>query len=194
MNNNNIEEILREKEKSELEFYRNYVDNLAKEKKDYQFPNSSQKHASIVMSTIFKHAKKQVYIYDDNLNGDIANYEPDFYDNVENFLKNDGELKIVINNEINENTFIYFKLKEFKEKNYKVELKKPNKNFIKAFLLKNEDKEDWYLYFTSADNRMIRIEKDNKYKFAFCNFNDSEKSEKLIFKMESNLQYCTEIL
>lgn len=181
-------------EEEELEFYRNYVNNLANDKKDYQFPNSSKKHAAIVMSTIFKYAKERVYIYDDNLNGNIANFESDFYENIENFLKNGGILKIVINDEINIESPLYYRLNEFKNKNYNIELKKPDKKFIKSFLLKNEDKEDWNLYFTSADNSMIRIETDNKYKLAFCNFNNEKFSTSLISKMDLNIDSCTDVI
>ena len=189
MNNN---ETLIEQE--ELEFYRNYVNKLAEDKKDYQFTNSSPKHAAIVMSTIFKYAKERVYIYDDNLNGNISNHENNFYENVENFLKTGGGLKIVINHDIDIFSNVYLKLKEFKDKNYKIKLKKTNRDFINSFLLKNEDNEDWNLYFTSADNSMIRIETDNKYKLAFCNFNKENYSINLITKMDKYFDNCIKVI
>ena len=189
MNNN---ETLIEQE--ELEFYRNYVNKLAEDKKDYQFTNSSPKHAAIVMSTIFKYAKERVYIYDDNLNGNIVNYENKFYENVENFLKTGGVLKIVINHDIDIFSNVYLKLKEFKDKKYNIELKKPNIDFINTFLLKNGDNEDWNLYFTSADNSMVRVENDNTFKLALCNFNNESLSKYLNSKMDKYFDKCTTVI
>ena len=51
------------------------VEWLATTKSDFIFPNSSAIHANIVLSKIIKYSEKEVRIYDDKLDGDIAGKE-----------------------------------------------------------------------------------------------------------------------
>ena len=166
-NNNNLEKLT---EEDELSLYKHAVDFKAKYAENFVFENSSPKHAAIVTSTIFKYAKKSILIFDDNLNGTTTNYESDFYDNVENFLKKGGDLKIVIDAEIKEDNVDFLKLKDLKNNDYKIELYKPSKEFSKEFKVDTSTK----IYCTLADNKMYRFETSNAKKTAYCNFNDNE--------------------
>ena len=167
-NNNNNNESLSEEDL--LNLYKIAVDSNAKNGANFVFENSSPKHAAIVTSTIFKYAEKSIIIFDDNLNGTTADFEEDFYENVENFLKKDGDLKIVIDHKLKKDNPVFLKLKEFKNKNYKIELYTPSNEFLDAFTIDNTTK----IYCTLADNKMYRFETSNTHKKAYCNFNDDK--------------------
>ena len=67
--------------------YRKFVKFLADNKINYRFPNASSKHAAVVLSNILN-TSDNVYIYDDNLKGDIAYQHPDFMNSLSNFCSN----------------------------------------------------------------------------------------------------------
>jgi hypothetical protein len=79
-----------------IQSYKESITFLAENEIDYRFLNSGVTHATIVISRIFKHAKKNVVLYAKVLSGDISNRE-EVRQQIIHFLeKKDTKLHIVI--------------------------------------------------------------------------------------------------
>ena len=145
-----------------LDFYKEQIFKLAKEKKDDVFYNSSEEHAMIVHQAIANTAEHDINILSSSLCSSISNNE-DYLKYMRDFLSKDSShiVRIVLTdyNEEFLNKPIAILFREFHDQ---VQVRRFNG------VVKNEDKQ---VHFTYADDRMYRIETDIVNHIAFGNFN-----------------------
>ena len=107
-------EIMLEKFKASVEYH-------AKTKSPEVFKNGDMKHSQIVLEAIFKYAENNVVIYDNELNGEIAQF-PSCQEEIIKFLDiRKGKLSIIVDS-IAENNTTYDLIKAYKEKGWNVNL------------------------------------------------------------------------
>jgi hypothetical protein len=150
--------------------YHKQIFQLAKDKKDEIFFNSSKEHASIVHQAIMKYATDYVYIYSSSLCTEISNNSI-YCDYVDDFLgKNANHLiKIVLTNYD----------ESFLTKPLALILNKYNKQVeIKSFKGKifHNGKE---IHFTVSDDCAFRLETDIEKHMAYGNFNGKAQAMNL---------------
>jgi hypothetical protein len=178
----------------ELFKYKSDVEYMAKNKIDFEFGNSSEVHAAIVMSTMLKYAEKDVKLYVRNLDGCILDRaESDFKEYLDYFVnKRNGKISIVVEEKREENSEIYAKIKQISNsKSVEVRHAPPTSEFKKHILKLFKDNPS-EVFFMVSDNRAYRLEIDNEKHQAFCNFNESKYASKLVHAFESNFKSCTD--
>ncbi len=173
------------KEKN-LTVYQRSIESLAENKDSMVFLNSGKEHAAIVMGNIFKHAKENVRIFAGNFNGAVS-CNPYYQENLSNFLKRGGNLKILLQ-EYNKNKppeifNLFTSFDFFYPEN--VDLKVSN-----ATVVSDIDKNA--VHFAIGDETMYRLENDTENYIAKGSFNDSEKSKYLIKIFDEIYQDSTE--
>jgi hypothetical protein len=158
---------------SNIEEYRNYIEQLAIEGKKLTFSNRGEQHALIAISTIFKYSKKELLIFAGDLCGKVATNQL-YINNIEKFLNKNGHIKILLDSysdasnfkETNNSLFEIFKYSNFF---------KPNSIVVKSskvILKLGENSEQ--IHFTVGDDAMFRLERDTKTFAATGSFNDIE--------------------
>jgi len=153
--------------------YVNYIRELAEQSKSVVFLNSSPQHASIVMSTMFKHSKECIKIFAGNLRGEVSKNK-EYINGLNDFLSNNGKLMILIEE--------YSPEKPTNITNLLINhfLKKPDNIHIKTHpfhFYQGVNKKK--IHFCVADNKMYRLETDTSNFLAEGNFNDPETSLRL---------------
>jgi hypothetical protein len=158
----------------ELLNYKSYIWDLAINKKNVLFFNSSPEHASYVMGTMFAMAEKNIKIYAGELSGAISNQQ-DYRTGLESYLKKGLKLDILLQKK-------KFDLKYSNEDQSEPDLFSlfryynainPNQITIKKhsyLVMRDGEKEEFH--FTTADDCMYRLEKDIVEFTADANFND----------------------
>lgn len=157
--------------------YKSAVEYMAENNKKLIFANPSAQHASIVLSTMIKHADANVFIYDQDLSGDVINLNDEFIPNLKNFLDAGKKITFILENK----HLIAQKLVDvFSDKNVKIiEADNRFKETVKSKLGNN-------FYFAIADKSKFRIESSENNRKAFCSFNNSEYPEILIEILKEN--------
>ena len=166
--------------------YREFVKFLAENKISLDFPNSSSKHAAVVLANIFE-TSKNVYIYDSNLKGDIAYEHEDFINGLKNFCeKGDNNLYIILKSDKDlEKQKLYQHIKTNKsDRNANVKLFIHNDDFKNSIIeatKKEPFKINSNINFTVSDNayRIERFDTPAKYD-AVCNLYNPEKANILL--------------
>lgn len=184
-NQKEIEEILLQKFKASVEYH-------AKTKSPEVFKNGDMKHSQIVLEAIFKYAENNVVIYDNELNGEIAQFPSCPGKKIIKFLDiRKGKLSIIVDS-IAENNTTYDLIKAYKEKGWNVNLFIPEPSKSTELKQKRSELHDKFTYYTSADGKMIRVEKSDKN--AYCSFNEPDSSHKLstllTWKKNTVQPYC----
>lgn len=176
--------------KDELEGYIEAVKQLAELNSDFMFNNSSPKHAAIVLSVMMENAGKEFLIYDDNLKGDLEMEYKGFLPSLIKYVRKDGVLKIVIDDNALQDSDIYKTLKELKGSNPKnVFVKVANKEFTNVI----QSRFGQSVNFAVTDNSFRLEESDIKgtaKRKAICSFNNSKISGKLRKVFEDQFDYC----
>jgi hypothetical protein len=146
-------------------FYAEKIEFLAANRIKEEFFNSNDNHAQIVLTSMVRHAKKNVNIYCGNMCTDVSN-DKVYLDEIESFLEDrKGSINILLC-DYNDN---------FKQKDIYNLLSKyiPNQVQIKRtkkILLYNNNP----IHFTVSDDNAYRLETDITAKMARGNFNDPE--------------------
>ena len=182
---------------NELINYKFIIDNYAKNKENTSFSNSTNEHAAIVLSTIFKYAKKTICIFHENLIKDtFIQLDTEMQENIEKFLENSNtKLEIALVNDFkpnNENTIICSILNKYSDN---VTLKKANSEFKIRFTKPDDNtKKNNLRFFTIADERMFRIELSSKFKQqAICNFGNTVISKKYSDEFNKMFVGCSKL-
>ena len=145
-----------------IEEYKIAIERLAKNQSDLVFNNSGIEHAAIVLSNIFKNSDV-VKIYANDMNGEISS-QGCYNQSINEFISRGGNLQIVLDNITN----ISSTLRSIINKK-SAEIKISNNEFRDS--LKFISKNNQLNYFAVGDNKMVRIEVDNKSHKALCSFN-----------------------
>jgi len=86
----------KEVDKLQFDIYSDYIEKLAKNKLNFEFPNSSEKHAIVVLKNILKYSNT-IHIYDLKMIDEkiyIQLLEP-----IKEFIKSGGNIKVTTHNE-----------------------------------------------------------------------------------------------
>ena len=153
--------------------YKAYINQLASSKSTDSFVNSGADHASVVLSTLFKHANKTVYLFSGNLNGAVSD-DKEYRNELLKFLTRGGELKILLesyNEDLEPKIFKILRLA--KNLGFKVQIKKHRATMHDS----NSNKK---IHFAVSDTNAYRLENDTVKYLATGSFNDSENAEYLI--------------
>ena len=175
-----------------IQKYKQAVKNLADSESDFIFRNSSDIHANIVISNMLRVSNSEFRIYDDNLSGDIADKDADFYLNLEKFLASGRILKIVVDEVKDKTNRIYMFLKEKKSMYPKnIFLSKSNESF-KLNMTKIYEKP---INCAIGDSKSFRVEflTEAKTRKALCSFNSPSVSSVLIKTFDKSFALCEEI-
>lgn len=156
--------------KEEISIYAAKIEELAKEKKNELFYNSSEEHAEIVHKALVKNASDYIEILSGNLCSEISNTS-EYCRLVEEFLQKESKPSIKI-------LFTNYS-KDFLQKPIAGVLKKyPSQVKIKQYEGQINYKEQ-PVHFTVSDDRAFRLETDIKKRMAFGNFNSPSQAKSL---------------
>ena len=151
--------------------YSDHLFDLAKNKKDEVFFNSSFDHAKVVHQALAKYAEKYIYIYSRSLCSEISNNQ-EYCQYILEFLESstDNQIKIILTDYDADN----LKGKPIA----KILAKFPNQVQLKSYKGKV-----WYegkpVNFTVTADRAFRLETDIENYRAFGNFNSPEQAQGL---------------
>lgn len=166
--------------------YKHSVSLLADSKSPLTFNNSGPSHASIVISTIFKHTKSRIRIYAKNLDGTISNIG-DYQEELNQMLQRRVSIQVIVD-EIPKPHSNAFKI--LHANNASVEIKFSSDELKKNLAFHyNPD-----THFIVADDLMFRLEYDNYRHQALCGFNDTKRSQQLIDIFDSHFEDCKTII
>ena len=160
-----------------LEEYRQAVEYLAEQKKDFDIHNEGNDCAKVIFANIFKNAKSNVRIVANTLRNEVVDSQ-EYQDALDLFLSREGaELKIIINhlptnaNEDSANN-IYRRLQ--RHPSYlagRIQIREAGRDL---FHLGSKPAN-----FCVADGIMSRIESDVEKRNALCNFGKKDRAVKL---------------
>jgi hypothetical protein len=157
--------------------YKDYLKELAQNRKNVVFFNSSAEHASAVMSTIFQNSENLVKVFAGGLTGEVSS-SPEYRKSLDNFLRRGGRLQILLEEynadcpPINIDLLRFYKLKSTNQ----VVVKTHPENY---FIKRKDADEGGKIHFCVADSRMYRIETDTLNYLAEGNFNDEKTAKAL---------------
>lgn len=178
--------------------YREFVSFLSENKISLKFPNSSPRHAAVVLANILK-TSKDVFIYDNHLKGDIAYSHPDFITALKNFSQDATKSLSIVINPIEEDTEqeLLEDIKKIKPKSSaKISVYEHTETFVdNIFKITSEKLEmNGKINFAVGDKSSYRIERfDSPSMYnANCNFNDVKTASLLNHAIKSNLEHCVE--
>ncbi len=184
----------------ELEDYIDKIALLQFNKSSEFFGNTDALHANLVIQRMLKSTTKEFFIFDNNMDGDIAdaldnqNFKEEevksflsknsFIDTLSDFFKNGKKLYFLLTEDVNSVNSPFKIIIDFFKIIYsdQIVIHKVSHAFIKE--IKNLLNMDFY--FATNDNDAVRIEEtddivtNEKYHAAACSFNKPELSQKLI--------------
>lgn len=147
--------------------YEAEIFDLAKNRTDKLFYNSSAEHASIVHKALAMYAQKEICIFSSSMCSEVSNNE-EYCALIKKFLLKSENNKIrIILTDYNDNFCC--------QQIYQVLKYHPSQVCIKAYNggVKYNDKE---AHFTVVDDSAFRLETDIEKRMAFGNFNDQTKA------------------
>jgi len=158
-----------------MDEYKKAVVEFADSKKDFQFTNKGEKHASIVVANLIKTTDKVLRIYSGEMSRNVAN-DSYLIKMLNIFLESGKELYLILDTMPNEEE-ISESLKQIisSENNplRKVKIKIDENNKFKEHVSKVFTDELSH-HFMLSDDLSYRIEIDAEEYKAICNFNDKE--------------------
>lgn len=171
MENNNLDTL---ETQEHLKEYEDAVEYHATNKSKVIFPNPTPAHTSIVLSAMFKHAQKDINLYERDLQGDLMNLNKNFLQNFSDAVNRNIMINFFLENDNNINSNI----KDIIDKKPNVKIYKINsifKDVIQKELGGN-------FYFALSDKSTFRLEKNDSIedrRAAMCSFNHKEISGKI---------------
>jgi hypothetical protein len=157
-----------------LDEYSLAIAKLASSKSNFQFTNSGENHARIVMSNIFKTSEYNIKMFAGNLKGDVS--KGDYLTALESFLQKKGtKLTVLLEGNPDQNSAAFSLIRKYQNINKErisISLVSPEK--LEATKVNGQNN-----HFTIGDDRMFRFETDTQQYTAVCNFNDLEKCQRL---------------
>lgn len=172
--------------------YEDALSQLAERRESHLFFNEGNSHALVVFKTIFKNAKKNVYIVAHDLTNQEVCNNPEYIDSLGEFLKRkDARLNIMLTSVERDallNAPVFRKI--FDSEAYK----SGNVAIFDLHGKKFKAGEDT-VHFCFADGQMYRFETDVEKRKAQGNFNDASVVEDLYtyFQNGKNLNSTTKV-
>ena len=176
---------------TEIEEYIQSIDRLAKERSDFTFRNSSPDKAAIVCAKIVEYAKETVYIYDESIDGEIADQHEMFGHVLSDFIRQGKMLKMVLRELKPSEAVFYANLAQLSELYpEQVQVKLANSDFRNN--VKDVASKD--VNFIVNDNGSYRLENGNQIgniREAICSFNNTDVTSKLIEIFNYHFDNCS---
>lgn len=184
-------------ENGQIEEYKTAVENLAKSKSSFIFPNKDAQHAAIVISNIINYSNC-IKICDDDLSGDIADKSSELRHVIEKAVKSDKSVQFLIKDisQNDVNSEIYKLLERLSKEHTNLEVKKAKAGFFEK--VKNASREiveaKVAINFAIGDESSFRIEfPGENERSAFCSFNNTEITLKLLSLFETGFKDGTNV-
>lgn len=168
--------------------YLETIDRHAKNSINFAFQNKRLDYAAIIMSKILEYADKEVRIYDNTINGDIADRHPLFNKTLVEFLESGKTFKLVIKNEEYKNSTIYESLAEFSKVYPTQVIVKLATDDFKEVVKKNVASD---ANFMVNDKNALRLEISADNRDAICNFNDKQLATQLCTIFDQKFDSCS---
>lgn len=167
--------------------YEELVEKWAIENSPIIFDNSTHDHAAIVLSKMFKYAKKEVLVYDDRLDSSLSDrHSKKLLSEIIAFLERGGSFKIVLRFSDHYKSSIYDLLKDRIPDSVFV----ASSNFkegVKALFKKD-------IFFAVADGKAVRMElhetESTSSGQAVCSFNQPTYGQPLQMGFLNLLEGC----
>ena len=156
------------KEEEELLKYKEFVKMLSDTSDDRIFLNKGEKHALIVLESIFRQSTENVRIFAGNLFRTVGN-DAEYISALSNFIDKNGKVRILLN-DFDENlakkSNLYKRLSYFKRMGKDIIVKRTT-----ARPYRESDSQKREVHFTIGDKRAYRIETDINQRTAQCSMN-----------------------
>jgi hypothetical protein len=168
--------------------YQKKIEELASEGKNEVFYNSSEAHATAVLTSMVRHSHNEIKILCGSMCSEVSN-DQEYMKELALFLDRNGKLKIIL-------------AKYNEQDNFR---QKPIYKLLKPYIdgqviIKKIDSTISYkgspAHFTVADNKAFRLEIDIEKRIAFGNFNDPKSVQSLsdmfnnVFENAKPLSFC----
>lgn len=170
--------------------FKNMVSRLAKSGENRLFLNSSEEHAVVVLSEMFKNAKSSVRIFAGCLYEHVGN-SPEYIQSISDFIERNGSVKILLNNynpEAGAKSNLFKRLAYYQELGKAVEIRQTD---AKPYLANDADKKE--VHFTIADEKAYRVETDTVQRAAACNFGGEALAKNFVAFFENLFKEASEI-
>ena len=154
--------------------YKEFVKWLSDNDDDRIFLNSSQEHAVVVISQIFRRSSDTVRVYAKNLCQTIGN-KPDYINALSDFVERNGHVRILLNGYNDgcaKESDLYRRLAYYKSKGKDIIVKTTTE---KPYF--SNDKAQNEIHFTIGDSSSYRIETDIEKQTAKCSMNRPETAK-----------------
>jgi hypothetical protein len=153
--------------------YQKKIEELASGKINEVFYNSSEAHATAVLTSMVRHSFEEIKILCGSMCSEVCN-DLNYMKELSGFLARNGKLKVILTKYNDQNSFrqrpIYHNvLQKYIDCGQVIMKKNDNQIYYKGIPA----------HFTIADNRSFRLETDIEKRIAFGNFNDPESARPL---------------
>ena len=168
MKNESFEQI------EQLEKYKTAVENLAKTKSSFIFPNKDAQHAAIVLGSIIENSNC-IKICDDDLSGDIADKSADLRKVIMEAVESGKNVQFLIKDVSHTDSEIYKLLQGLARKYSNLQVNKAKDGFFENVkdALQDIVKDKVAINFTVGGTNSFRIEfPGEQARSAFCSFNN----------------------
>lgn len=166
--------------------YKNALDSLIEQNSNLTFNNSGPSHASIVISSIFRHSREIVRIYANNMNGEISRIG-DYLKELDNYLNSNKILKVILDRTPKNTSPAYDKIMNSISNNVEVRIASQAFSREVAFHYTPTT------HFVTGDDKMLRLEYDNFNHQALCGFNNHRLTSPLINIFDRHFNGCNKI-
>lgn len=170
--------------------FKNMVSRLAQLGENRLFLNSSEEHAVVVLSEMFKVAKSNIRIFAGCLYEHVGN-SPEYIQALSDFIERDGSVRILLNKfnpEEGAKSNLFKRLAYYQEIGKSVEIRSTD---AKPYLAKDEEKKE--VHFTIVDEKAYRIETDIDKRSAACNFDGEALSKNFVSFFDNIFNKAIEI-
>lgn len=181
----------------DFEDFKIAVSNLARSKSDFIFNNSNPDHASVVIAKMLEVAESEFIIYDDDLSGDLANRNEELYDNLAQFVRKKGKLRVVVDNVSDSSNRIYKFISDLHgQYPENVSLRKSSEEFRKGInaLTKEIYPNESEINFACGDRVSFRVETVKNQRKALCSFNRPSIANHFWQRFDLNYSSCRPLL
>lgn len=170
--------------------FKNMVSRLATMGENRVFLNSSEEHAIVVLSEMFKVAQENIRIFAGCLYEHVGN-SPEYIQALSDFIERNGTVKILLNKftaDEAKKSNLFKRLAYYQAIGHSVEVRITE---AKPYLAKDEDKKE--VHFTIVDEKAYRIETDIEQRAAACNFDGKALAKSFATFFDELFQSATEV-
>ncbi len=157
--------------------YKKGLKDLIEDEKIIVFPNIGVEQSTITMAYLFDYTKNEILIFSNSFNDPYSNH-PDYIKSLDNCLKRNVKISLLVDELPNKNTDAYDKVK-----NYLMNF--PQNGEIRQIspqgkdIIKSSFKDNVYCHFAVADNDKYLLEINSETKESLCSFHHPKVANRL---------------